>query len=142
MSYSSNIHVHACHSLATMKIYTYRLKVLCLRTIKTFGNYKGVILKQYTCTRVSFSGYCVNSYVYRTELAASNFYKSNIHVNYGGASIMKQVFDTKNCIAYDLSSCNIKTARVKALLSNTCRVSLTRFFKLYYQGVIYYLLHL
>ena len=142
MSYSNNIHVHACHSLATVRIYTYRLKVLCLRTIKTFGNYKGVILKQYTCTRMPFSGYCVNSYVYRTELAASNFYKSNIHVNCGGASIMKQVFDTKNCVAYDLSSCNIKTACVKALLSNTCRVSLTRFFKLYYQGIIYYLLHL
>ena len=38
---------------------------------------------------------------------------------------MKQVFDTKNCVAYELSSCNIKTACVKALLSNTCRVSLT-----------------
>ena len=37
---------------------------------------------------------------------------------------MKQVFDTKNCVAYDLSSCNIKTACVKALLSNICRVSL------------------
>ena len=73
-------------------------------------------------TRVIHSGYCVNSYVYRTELGASNFYKSNIHINYGGASIMKQVFDTKNCVAYDLSSCNIKTACVKALLSNTCRV--------------------
>ena len=48
----------------------------------------------------------------------------------------------KNCVAYDLSSCNIKTACVKALLSNICRVSFTRFFKLYYQGVIYYLLHL
>ena len=55
---------------------------------------------------------------------------------------MIQVFDTENCVAYDLSSCNIKTACVKALLSITCRVSLTRFFKLYYQGVIYYLLHL
>ena len=50
---------------------------------------------------------------------------------------MIQLFDTKNCVAYDLSSCNIKTACVKALLSNTCRVSLTRFFKLYYQGFIY-----
>ena len=51
---------------------------------------------------------------------------------------MKQVFDTKNCVAYDLSSCNIKTACVKALLSNnTCRVSLTRFFKLYYTKVLF-----
>ena len=28
-----------CSSMATVKIYTYRSKVLCLRTIKTFGNY-------------------------------------------------------------------------------------------------------
>ena len=61
MSYSSNIHVHACHSMATVKIYTYRLKVFCLRTIKTFGNYIGVTLKQYTCARVPFNGYRENS---------------------------------------------------------------------------------
>ena len=69
-------------------------------------------------------------------------FKFLLKVIYAVASIMKQVFDAKNCVAYDLSSCNIKTACDKALLSNTCRVSLTRFFKLYYQGVIYYLLHL
>ena len=34
---------------------------ITLRTIKTFGNYIGVILKQYTCTSVPFNGYRENS---------------------------------------------------------------------------------
>ena len=54
-------------------------------------------------------------------------------------SNMILVFDTKNCVAYVLSSCNMKTACVKAPLSyNTCRVSQTRFFNLRVLFITFY----
>ena len=61
---SKHIYVHACHSMATYKLKV--LKNITLHTIKTFGNYIGVILKQYTCTRVSFNGFTYKLKVLKT----------------------------------------------------------------------------
>ena len=89
------------------------------------------------------SGFITTRLINTLERADSNLLY--IKAISGGASNMILVFDTKkkkkkkkkNCVAYVLSSCNMKTACVKApfffffFFFFFCRVSQTRFFKLY-----------
>ena len=71
------------------------LRTITLRTIKTFGNYIGVILKQYTCARVPFKGYRENSHIqisfgfHLLSVSIQTFYRPLL--NYSEAYVIKML---------------------------------------------------